>query len=787
MHQKLALADVVFVSLLSVAVRADASTLHLAAATFDPLLALPPVPAELRLTEPRAGSVPYIVQFEAAGADEGRRSLTTLGIDVVAYLPEDAWLVRMEPAQRPAVAALAAVRWVGVFEPAWRISPEIGRLEFLNPARREAVRPTLLVRVFADPAAAALRYRELGARILEWGDDGFQRQVVLEAQPALFPLLAREPLTWWIEERPEFRVWNNTTRWVVQSNQSGATPLWDRGLHGEGQIVTVMDTGLDYNSCFFRDTGNAPPSPTHRKVINYTDFGGNTHDGCGTGHGTHVSGTVAGDQSFINAGNLNHNGMAYAAKITMQDVGDDDFLSCLLGFLAVPASLTNAFNASYNLGGRIHTNSWGSTTNSYDAYCVNVDQFMWQHPDFLVLFANGNGGPGASTVGSPATAKNCVSVGATRQAPNQNTMAGYSSRGPTGDSRYKPTLTTPGGEDPTFITSADNNSGNPPSPTCNVQGSPFQGTSMATPAAAGLAALTRQYFVDGFYPLGLAGGSDPLFPSAALVKAVLINAATDMATGDIPNNNEGWGRLLLDDALYFEGETRELRVETHDGLTHGGSVSFTYNVEAGTEPLEITLVWTDFPAASGAGVTLVNDLDLIVSAPGGAQYRGNVFSGGQSATGGTADRRNVEECVRVQNPAAGDWTIEVQGINVPQGPEPFALCATGAFANWPEDAAAVGEDARTVDWRILAQEPNPGLSGTTLRFFAPEAAAASITVHDLAGRRIRTLLEGPVSGGEQDLFWDGRTEAGDPVPAGVYYVRLRAGGADLVRKVTMLP
>ncbi|MCC7144647.1 MAG: S8 family serine peptidase [Candidatus Eisenbacteria bacterium] len=766
---------------------ADGSSVHLRGAVFDPLVSIPSVAPELALGARPATLTPYIVQFIGPVGQEESETLTALGGLAVAYLPENAYLVRLRADQVDAVRALAGVRWVGAFEPAWRLSPEIGSQIFQSPARREARHLTLRVRVFEDERGAANRFSALGATVLETIDDGAQKLVLLEAERGLLPQLAQDEETWWIEEQPEFIAWNNTTKWVVQSNTTGLTPIWDQGLHGEGQIVTVMDSGLDWNSCFFRDPAVANPGPTHRKVVSYSNLGGNTHDGCGTGHGTHVCGTVAGDQSYINPGNTNHAGMAHAAKLALQDVGDDGFLDCLLGLLSVPGTLTAAYNESYTLGSRIHTNSWGSTTNGYDTYCVNIDQFMWSHPEFLILFANGNSGPGGSSVGSPATAKNCVSVGSTDQAPNQNNVASYSSRGPASDQRLKPTVTAPGGQDPRFITSADNNSGNPPSPTCNTQGSPFQGTSMATPAVAGMAALVRQYFLDGFYPLGSTGGSDPVSPSGALVKAVLVNSGRDMGTSDQPNNNEGWGRILLDDGLYFEGDARELRIEQGDPLATGGAASFVYNVDTSDEPLEITLVWTDYPAASGAGIALVNDLDLVVTAPGGAQYKGNVYTGGQSTTGGTADRRNVEESVRLNNPPVGDYTISIQGFNVPRAEgQPFALAATGAFGGWPEDATGVEELAAVDRLELLPAEPNPARGVAQIRYHLPRAAQAELRIVGLDGRVVRTLHQGRLEAGTGARNWDGRDDAGRPAANGIYYIVLSSGREERTRKLAWL-
>lgn len=774
--------------------------LELAAGSFDPTQAdaadrlslplglsaqdLPPV-------ADATGVRPFIVQWSRAVGAKEREDLQAVGCEIVGYLPEQAFLARGPQSARERAAALDGVRWTGLLQPAWRLSPTIGATEFVDPSRSATAPLRLRVRTFETPAVVAARFEAMGIEVVDSFDDGMlsivritlPRSRVLE----FLPQIAADPLTWWIEEEPEFRALNNATTWVVQSNVSNQTPLWDRGLHGEGELVVLMDSGLDYNSCFFRDAGNAPPSPTHRKVIAYGDYGGNSNDGCDTGHGTHVAGTIAGDQSFINPGNSNHAGMAYAAKLGVQDVGNDGFIDCLLGLISLPGSLTTAFNDAYGWGARLHTNSWGSSTNAYDTYCVNVDQFMWSHPEFLIFFANGNSGPGAGTVSSPATSKNCVSVGATKQAPSQETIASYSSRGPASDQRIKPTLTAPGGDNPTYITSANNNTGSPPSPTCNVQGSPFAGTSMATPAAAGLGALVRQYFRTGFYPTGVAAESDPVVPTGALIKAVLVNGSTDMGASDLPNQTEGWGRLRLDDALFFDGETRELRAEQDAGVATAETRSFVYDVDSSIEPLEIVLVWTDYPATSGAGVALVNDLDLTVTAPGGAVYLGNVFSGGVSTTGGVADRRNVEEVVRLANPAVGSYTIEVRGHTVPQGAlQPFALASTGAFGNWPELPTAVAEGTAEAGWTLSPAEPNPSSGATTLRFVAPSAGPAALSVHDLTGRRVRMLSAEELPAGTHLREWDGRDDHGREVAAGVYYVRLRAPRVERMEKVTLL-
>jgi hypothetical protein len=100
-------------------------------------------------------------------------------------------------------------------------------------------------------------------------------------------------------------------------------------------------------------------------------------------------------------------------------------------------------------------------------------------------------------------------------------------------------------------------------------------------------------------------------------------------------------------------------------------------------PFRITLVWTDYPGSTSAARALVNDLDLEVIAPDGTQYRGNagLYSSGQCLRGGVWDACNNVEGVILSLPQNGRYTVYVRGINVPNGPQPFALVASGDCIN----------------------------------------------------------------------------------------------------------
>jgi subtilisin family serine protease len=279
-----------------------------------------------------------------------------------------------------------------------------------------------------------------------------------------------------VEYKETMQHLNNFAAVTGQSGAKGkvsreSAAIWAQGLMGQGEVVAVGDSGLDVDSCYFRETKSGAPrlrgcDMTRKKVVCYyqgeeATFGDEGTSADGGGHGTHVAGTIAGfhtralhgesDRANISFDDLLNsadypNGMAPLARLAISDINGRGE-----GSVLPPSDLSAApfFVDPYEQAGvRLHSNSWGCARpegldrqcNKYDAQTRSMDEFMWRNKDFLVLVAAGNSGSvvevdtpispagaqddrageatfadGFYTTGAPATLKNGISVGATRR------------------------------------------------------------------------------------------------------------------------------------------------------------------------------------------------------------------------------------------------------------------------------------------------------------------------------------------------------------------------------------
>ena len=475
--------------------------------------------------------------------------------------------------------------------------------------------------------------------------------------------------------------------------------------------IDVTDEGLDNGAIppaapahpDFRVHGTGSTRVSH--MANYTTDT-NARD-CG-GHGTNVASiatgynTVTSAPEYEDAQNFNHGlGVAPFAR-----VGGSKIFRCDGAFSSswTPAGLTSA---AYAAGARISNNSWGTggvgNWGNYDSRSAAYDALVRDarpepgNQQMVEVFAAGNDGDdidgdlneGYGTISEEGSAKNVITVGASEgvrasgtdgcgvtnaQADSARDIVNFSSRGPTDDGRLKPDLVAPG----THITgAAPQNSdylGDPlPPGVCNkfLTGTTWysvvSGSSQAAPQVSGAAALVRHWYRrTQSIPVGAEG------PSPALTKALLVNTATDLAGGSDgkgstiaagPNTDQGWGRVDLGDA--FDSTARSYRDQAPADLlgTSGESRQHSYAVPDAGRPIKVTLAWSDAPGPTSGNNPVVNNLDLVVSA-GGRSYKGNVFDGAFSRTGGTPDPRNNVESVYLPAGTATRIGVSVRGTTI---------------------------------------------------------------------------------------------------------------------------
>lgn len=636
----------------------------------------------------------YILIQSREPLSKGERTqLEATGAIIVEHVPENTYMAKYTPGDLSPVLSLPFVEWAGPYLHCFKIpsglSPQptnrLGLASATMPAERVlSDMPKDVNVVFhrdADPYAATLEVA-LAAGIdphdLKPAGGKVHIRVALNRLNDLADLDAVRH----IEEVFPAKLHNDKARQVLRI----ATPTPGQiSFEGRGQVVAVCDTGFDKGV-----TDNTHPAFNHRvRKLYALGRTGKANDP--DGHGTHVAGSVLADGVAVGLGQIR--GTAPKAELILQSVIDNSG-----GLGGLPEDLRELFRAPYfNDQVRIHTNSWGSIVGDgrYDSNSFEVDDFVWNHRDMIICFAAGNeardrnrdGFVEPMSVTPPGTAKNCLTVGACendrpdvtetyarwwpdkfsaspiasdRMATNPGGMAAFSSRGPTRDRRFKPDVVAPG----TFILSTKSRDaagdawGKSSDPLYYFMG----GTSMATPLVAGCVALVREYLANRT--------SNPISsPSAALVKAMIINGAVDIPgqyqpseAGPTPNFSEGFGRVDMTATIGPEADQLTLVQDEALQLDQGDEVTMTVIVPVGARSLKATLVWTDPP-----GETLQNDLDLTVKGNQDERH-------GNMAPGSTAfDRINNVEQVLWSDIPPGPVKVLVRAFRITQFTQSFAL------------------------------------------------------------------------------------------------------------------
>jgi serine protease AprX len=631
--------------------------IRLKADTFDPLKKEPAIPAPLKLTIPNNY---YLIQCNGPIQPEWITMLHEKGVKILGYIPDYAYVVRMNKATRTLVEQFPFVRWTGFYHPAYKIDPNLrqsgGEIELNVVVFRENG-------IVGNVSETATRIEELGGKIVYDGKDNSVLIVKIDASK--IDDIAFLPQVEWIDESgPKIPCMDNVRIFT------GADTAFTCGFDGSGIVGEVKDDGFDQGHPDFvgqiLGTDGNPPAAAH---------------------GTCTFGIVFSS----GANNAQARGM----------LPNGDAVFCYWNV----SRLISIYNLKTLWGGLFQSNSWGQGTANgvYTASCEE-DDISVSFFDLSTIWSAGNqGNNGPVSLYPDAVAKNVISVGGVNHqdtapreddtwGPHPGGVIGLPSYGPTADGRIKPDMCGP--YDFVYTTDQVGSYGYRTGDyVTKLSDGYFGDCSAATAVVAGAVGIVYQMYKQNVF------GNNPsgAIPHASTVKAILIADAYQYEFSQATRYQQGWG--LPDLRKTLEIGAKHFIVDEETALQTGQSIQYSFTPQPGF-PLKVSLVWTDPAAIPGGSRAIVNDLNLKVTGPDAAVYWGNygLDTSHWSVSGGMPDTLNNVENVFVENPQPGEWTIEVIARNIaldghsetPAIDQDFALVATTKLPYMRGDANGDG-------------------------------------------------------------------------------------------------
>jgi subtilisin family serine protease/Mg-chelatase subunit ChlD len=630
----------------------------------------------------------HLVQLVGPAQESWLAVLAERGVRVVEPVGPFAYYVRADAATVAALEGLPFVDWAGRLEPAYKVNPVLLAPEREAEADGLGAIEALDIGVLADGDVDGVAHlvSELGGTvraIAPPSSDAFRSITAEVPQDQLGALARRDDVRWVDAVRTPVPEDERTAQIAYEDLNGAAAPntspvlgyaanLTALGADGSGVTIAICDTGVDTND----------PATVHADLAGRLAFAvdatGAAPGGADTdGHGTHVAGIAGGSGG---SGDVDPQGFTLGLGLaTDADIGCVVFNGTPQQRIATSVQNgASVMNNSYALNGANYT----AADRTFDLGVRDADPATTDVTQLVVVFSAGNSGPGAMTC--TKAVKNAFVVGNSLNfrpgegaADDIRGVNGTSSRGPAGDGRMLPNLVAPG----TDVVSARSGASARPQyvdtgGTTHANHTRMGGTSMAAPVVSGMCAVLIDWWRQ------TRGGATP---SPALLRALLVACTEPVAGGPNgnggniaagPTNDAGWGRVSLENSLLqapASDRGPKIFLDQRHAFTATGQ---EYRVRVGVadpaRPLRIALAWTDAAGAVGANPALVNDLDLeVVEVATGNLYRGNVFAGGFSTTGGAADARNNIEGVAIQNPDPNSvYEVTVVAANVAASARP---------------------------------------------------------------------------------------------------------------------
>ncbi len=681
--------------------RPQPATIPLRAGAFDPALA-EPAWADAPVA---AGSGLQLVQYKTQPLSAYADALLARGLRTVRFIGGGTVVVEGSATALDSLSQLPFVRWSGPFHAVNKLDPTL--VESLQQGTLENARYRIQVldRGPEMKGAVARRIEQLGAAIDNEIPSGFLLDATLT--PSQLAEIVTWPQVFYVD------LWTAPVAYMDKVRVNGGANQLEsvEGLTGQGVRGEVLDFGLAVNH---PDLQSPPP------VI---------HNGAGpaTFHGTECTGIVFGDGT----GSADARGLLPDAQPIFGTYTNlNDRYQHTLELLSPTGEAV------------FQSNSWGPGPSlpGYYNSTFEIDDILFQH-DLLTFQAMAN--EGANRCDQLAWGKNIVSVGGIQHLDTQglgdDVWQNAGSIGPCEDGRIKPEVAF-------WYDSIRTISGNA------GYTNTFGGTSAATPESAGHGGLIMQMWFEGL--LGNVHDEATVFaakPKHSTARALLVNGAVPYdfngANVDLNRLHQGWGRpnvaTLLEDGdnLFAVDETRV--------LSNLQTAAYTLEVEAGTPALIATLVYLDPAGTTSSTQNRINDLSLRVTAPDGTQYWGNngLLADNASDAGGSSNTLDTVENVRLPQPAAGTWTVEVLAdelvadahAETPALDADFGLVVRGIKSAWEDlggGSASVGTPPTLTGTGHLA-------GGDFFRLDLAGATASSTTYFVIGGMNGSL----PISGG----------------------------------------